>query len=39
MDMLIATFGISKDLLVLYTAKDFQPFQQHLGLKNGLSVH
>lgn len=39
MGVLIATFCISKDLPLLYADKDFEPFQKHLGLKNGLPVH
>ena len=35
-DVLIATFCISKNLPLLHSDKDFESFQQHLKLKNAL---
>lgn len=33
MDCLIATFAIMNDLWLLHKDRDFDPFEQHLGLK------
>jgi predicted nucleic acid-binding protein len=33
-DSYIATFCIEKDLILLHSDKDFQPFVDHLGLKS-----
>ena len=35
-DVFIATFCIENDLPLLHADKDFIPFHQHLGLRNGL---
>ena len=35
-DVLIATFCINKDLPLLHSDKDFDPFHQHLKLENAL---
>ena len=35
-DVLIATFCISKNLPLLHSDKDFEPFHQHLMLENAL---
>ena len=35
-DVLIATFCINKNLPLLHSDKDFNPFHQHLKLKNAL---
>ena len=35
-DVLIATFCINKNLPLLYSDKDFDPFHQHLKLENAL---
>ena len=32
-DVLIATYGIENQLILLHSDKDFQPFQQYLGLQ------
>ncbi len=32
-DVLIATYCIENQLILLHSDKDFQPFQQHLGLQ------
>jgi predicted nucleic acid-binding protein len=32
-DVLIATYCIENQLMLLHSDKDFQPFQQHLGLQ------
>ncbi len=36
-DVMIATFCIENDLPLLHADKDFAPFHQHLGLRNGLA--
>ena len=33
-DVLIATYCIENQLILLHSDKDFQPFQQHLGLQS-----
>ena len=38
-DVLIATFCIVHGLPLLHADKDFEPFHQHLGLKNALPTH
>ena len=38
-DVLIATFCIEHQLPLLFADKDFEPFCQHLGLKNALPQH
>ena len=35
-DVLIATFCIGKDLPLLHSDKDFEPFHQHLKLRNAV---
>jgi predicted nucleic acid-binding protein len=35
-DSIIATYCIENRLPLLHSDKDFQPFHQHLGLKNAL---
>ena len=35
-DVLIATFCIGKNLPLLYSDKDFDPFHQHLKLRNAM---
>jgi predicted nucleic acid-binding protein len=37
-DAIIATYCIENKLPLLYADKDFQPFHQHLKLKNALVV-
>ena len=38
-DVLIATYCIEHQLPLLFADKDFEPFCQHLGLKNALPQH
>lgn len=35
-DVLIATFCIGKDLPLLHSDKDFEPFHQHLKMRNAM---
>jgi predicted nucleic acid-binding protein len=36
-DVIIATFCIDMDMPLLHHDRDFDPFQEHLGLRNALS--
>ncbi len=37
-DAIIATYCIENGLPLLYSDKDFEPFHEHLGLKNSLTA-
>ena len=36
-DTIIATFCIESDLTLLHSDRDFEPFEEHLGLRNALA--
>ncbi len=37
-DMIIATFCIERELPLLYSDRDFDPFAQHLGLRSAMAA-
>jgi predicted nucleic acid-binding protein len=38
-DLIIATFCLSRDLPLLHCDRDFAPFETHLGLRRATAIH